>query len=141
MDCCVRIFYGGSVRKQDGMFEDMNEKLEWFDRPSSFNDLYVRLSSKFGGDFTMKGRFDSGKTISHYILMLLRDPGHWSRYNKVVQGSNVPMAEVVVENGYRLQDDEDGSSNDGLGCNEQEFRVEGEETQGDIDLDGQLTQE
>jgi hypothetical protein len=53
-----------------------------------------------------------------------------------MQGSNVPMAEVVVENGYRLQDDEDGSSNDGLGCNEQEFRVKGEETQGDMDLDG-----
>jgi len=30
MDCCVHVFYGGSVRK-DGMFEDMEEELEWFD--------------------------------------------------------------------------------------------------------------
>jgi hypothetical protein len=45
-----------------------------------------------------------------------------------MQGSNVPMAEVVVENGYRLQDDEDGLSNDGLECNKQEFGVEGKET-------------
>jgi hypothetical protein len=51
------------------------------------------------------------------------------------------MAEVVVENGYWLQDDEDGLSNDSLRCNEQEFRVKGEETQGDMDLDGQLTRE
>jgi hypothetical protein len=51
------------------------------------------------------------------------------------------MAEVVVENGYRMQDVEDGSSNDDVGCNEEEFRVEGEGTQGNMDLDGQLTQE
>jgi hypothetical protein len=31
MDCCVRVFYGGSVRKEDDMFEDMEEELEWFD--------------------------------------------------------------------------------------------------------------
>jgi hypothetical protein len=137
MYCCVRIFYGGSVRKEDGIFEDMDEELEWLDGSPSFNDLCVRLSSKFGGDFTMKGRFDSGKSRAHYVLMPLRDPSHWSRYNRVVQGSNVLMAEVVVENGYRLQDDEDGLSNDGLGCNEQEFGVEGEQTQGNMDLDGQ----
>jgi hypothetical protein len=26
-------FYGGSVRREDGMFEDMEEELEWFDEP------------------------------------------------------------------------------------------------------------
>ena len=30
------------------MFEDMEEELEWFDEPPSFNDLYVRLNTKFG---------------------------------------------------------------------------------------------
>ena len=90
------------------MFEDMEEELEWFDEPPSFNDLCVRLNAKFIGDFTLKGRFDTGKTRAHYVLMPLRDPTYWSYYTRVLQGSNVPMAEVVVENGYRMhgvQDD------------------------------------
>ena len=78
MDCCVRVLYGGSVRRKDGMFEDMEEELEWFDEPPSFNDLCVRLNAKFDGDFTLKERFDSGKTRAHYVLMPLRDPAHWS---------------------------------------------------------------
>ena len=35
MDYCVRVLYGGSVRKEDCMFEDMKEELEWFDEPPS----------------------------------------------------------------------------------------------------------
>ena len=62
----------------------------------------VRLNVEFGGDFTLKERFDTGKTRAHYVIMPLRDPTHWSRYTRVLQGSNVPMAEVVVENGYRM---------------------------------------
>ena len=53
MDCCV-VLYGGSVRRED-IFEDMEEELEWFDEPPSFNDLCVHLNAKFGGDFTLKG--------------------------------------------------------------------------------------
>ena len=48
------------------------------------------------------------------------------------------MAEVVVENGYRTQGLHDGPSNDGVGGNEQELGVEGEATQGNMELDGQL---
>ena len=77
-------FYGRSVRKEDGMFEDMKEESEWFDEPHSFNDLCVCLNAKFGDDFTLKGRFDSGKTRAHYVLMLLHDPSYWSRYNRVL---------------------------------------------------------
>ena len=84
MDCCVRVLYGGSVRREDGMFEDMEEELEWFDEPPSFNDLCVRLNIKFGGDFTLKGRFDTRKTRAHCVLMPLRDPAHWSLYNRVL---------------------------------------------------------
>ena len=118
MGCFVQVFYEGSVRKEDGMFEDMEEELEWFDEPLNFNDLCVHLNTKFDGDFTLKGRFDNGKTRAHYVLMPLRDPAHWSRYNRVLQGSNVPMAEMVVENGYRMQGVLDGPSIDGVGGNE-----------------------
>ena len=81
---CLSFFYGGSVRKKDGMFEYMKEELEWFAKPPSFDDLCVCLNTKFGGDFTVKGRFDSGETRAHYVLMPLRDPAHWSRYNRVL---------------------------------------------------------
>jgi hypothetical protein len=103
MDCFFQVFYGGSVRKEDGMFEDMEEELEWFDEPPNFNDLCVRLNVKFGGDFTLKERFDSGKTRPHYVLMPLCNRAHWSCYNRVIQGSNVPMPDMVVENGYRCR--------------------------------------
>ena len=73
--------------------------------------------------------------------MPLRDPVHWSRYTRVLQGSNVTMAEVVVENGYRMQGVLDRPSIDGVGGNEQDLGVEGEATQGNMDLDSQLTQE
>ena len=86
------------------MFEDMEEELKWFDESPSFNDLCVHFKEKFGGDFTLKGWFDSGKTRAHYVLMPLRDPAHWSHYNRVLQGSNMPLAEMVVENGYMMQD-------------------------------------
>jgi hypothetical protein len=67
----------------------------------------------------MKGRFNSGKTRAHCVMMPLRDPAHWSRYTRVLQGSNVVMPEVVVENGYRLGDVHDGSCNDGVGGDEE----------------------
>ena len=51
------------------------------------------------------------------------------------------MAEVVVENGYRMQGVQDGPSFDGVGGNEKELGVEGEAAQGNMYLDGQLTQE
>jgi hypothetical protein len=141
MDCCVRVFFGGIVRREDGMFENMEEELEWFDEPPSFNDLCVHLNAKFGDDFTLQGRFDTSKTRARYVMMPLRDPAHWSRYNWVLLGSNVPMAVVVVENGYRLQGVQDGSSINSVGGSEQELGVKGEATQGNMDLDSQLTQE
>ena len=76
MDCCVRVLYGGNVRREYGIFEDKEEELEWFDKPPSFNDLCVRLKAKFSGDFTLKRRFDSGKTRAYYVLMPLHAHAH-----------------------------------------------------------------
>ena len=46
MDCCVRVLYGGSVRREDDMFKDMEKELEWFDEPPSFNDLLCPFECK-----------------------------------------------------------------------------------------------
>ena len=53
----------------------------------------------------------------------------------------MPMAEVVVENGYRMHGVPNGPSINGFGGNEKELGVEGEAIQDNMDLDGQLTQE
>ena len=46
-----------------------------------------------------------------------------------------------MENGYMMHGVQDGPSIDGFGGHEQELGVEGEATQDNMDLDGQLTQE
>ena len=78
---------------------------------------------------------------AHYVIMPLHDQAHWSRYTRVIQGSNVTMAKVVVENGYRIEDVEDGPSFDGVGGDGHECGVNVDATLGDMELDGQLTQE
>lgn len=129
MDCLVRLCYGGIVRKEDCSFEDMCEELEMFDEPPSFNDLCLRVKEKFTGDFTLKGRFDCGKTRSHFMVMPLRDSANWVRYTKIVQSSNVAVAEVVVEDAYRIVHDVAGPS------------LHVDPTHANMDIDGQLTQE
>ena len=54
------------------MFEDMEVESEMFDDPPSFSGLFLCVKEKIDGDFILKGRFDSGKTRAHYILMPLR---------------------------------------------------------------------
>ena len=46
-----------------------------------------------------------------------------------------------MENGYRMHGVQDVPSIDGFGVNEKELGVEGEAAQGNMNLDGQLTQE
>ena len=53
--------------------------------------------------------------------------------------ANVVMAEVVVENGYRMHGLQEGPSFDG--DTQQECGVHVEPTMGTMDLDGQLMQE
>jgi hypothetical protein len=133
IDYCVRVYFGGIVTKKDDEFEDMEEESEWFDESPSFNDLCVRLNAKFDSNFTIKGRFNSGKTRAKYVLMPLRDPAYWSRYTRVLAGSNSPIVEVVVENGYRLEDDH----HDDVGGDEEVVPF----TSSQLYMDGQLAQE
>jgi hypothetical protein len=94
------------------------------------------VKEKFDGHFTLKGRFDSGKTRAHFVLMPLCNEGHWSRYIRIIAGSNVPMAKVVVEDGYRK---EDGPLYDCVAGDEQQRGVPVHATPRNMDWDGQLT--
>jgi hypothetical protein len=138
MNCLVRLFYGGSVRKEDGEFENMEYELEMFDVLPRFSDLVLRVQEKFDGKFTLKGRFDSGKSRAHYVLMPLRNEAHWSWSRMVLQGLNVMRPEVVVENGHRK---DELPSFDGGGGDELEWRLDVDATPVNMVLDSQLTQE
>src|SRR5579859_6255031 len=105
MDCFVRVFYGGSVSKEECLFEGMEKDLVMFDKPPSLGDLLLRLEGRFGGNLTLKGRFDVGTTRSRYVIMPLVDEDHWFRYTRVLQGCNAKMAEVVLE---RSMNEDDG---------------------------------
>jgi hypothetical protein len=89
------LVYGGSVRKEDGVFENLEDELEMFDVRPSFSDLYLWVKEKFDGEFTLNRRFNNGKTRAHFIFMPLCNEGHWSRYKRVVEESTVTMAEVA----------------------------------------------
>jgi hypothetical protein len=65
--------------------------------------------------------------------MPLRNSAHWSRYTRVLTGSNSPIAEVVVENGYRLEDDH----HDDVGDDEEVVSF----TSSQLYMDAPLTQE
>jgi hypothetical protein len=117
------------------MFDDMEEGLEWFAKPPSFNDLCVRLNAKFGSDFTMKGRFDSGKTRAHYDIMplqtLLTSPA--------TLGSSKVRMYLHLRWLWRMGTCwgfHDGPCNYGVGGDEEEFGVEEDGTQDNMDLDG-----
>lgn len=98
----------------------MQHEVEMFEMPPSFSDLLWWVNEKFECYFTLKWRFDSGKSSTHYVLLLLCNETHWLRYKMVVQGSNVTLLEVVVENGHR---NDDLPSLDVVGSDEHEFRL------------------
>jgi len=90
------------------------------------------LSLKFGDAFTLKGRFDVGKNRAHYVMMDLCNQAEWSRYNRVIQGSNVGIVELVLEN----VENEELSFDDSGDCG-----VQVQQTMESMDLDCNWTQE
>lgn len=99
------------------MFENIEDNLKMFDIPPSFCVLFLRIKKNFDDDnFTLKEMFDSGQSRAHYVFMPLCNEGHCSCYRMVVQGSNMTLPKVLVENGYRR-------SFDGLIVDEQQYRI------------------
>ncbi|KAJ1255523.1 hypothetical protein BS78_K199200 [Paspalum vaginatum] len=84
----VRVFHGGIVR-ENGEFENMREELEIFDSPPTF---FLNWADR--GNAT--GRFDSGKSRAHYVLMNISCNSDWTT-KEIVKSSNVRYCEVVAE--------------------------------------------
>jgi len=88
---------------------------------------------KFGEAFTLKVRFDVGKNRAHYVMMDLCNQTEWSRYNRVIQGSNVSVAELVLEN----VENEEPSIDDGRA--QGDYGVQVQQTMESMGLDGNWT--
>ena len=66
----MRLFYGGKV-KGNGEFESMQEHVQVFCTPPTFDGLVSQCRDKFGWPLRLRGRFDYGKERAHYVLMSL----------------------------------------------------------------------
>ena len=64
----MRLFYGGKV-KGNREFERMEEHVQFFSTPSSFDCLVSQCGEKFGWPLRFRGRFDYWKKRAHYVLM------------------------------------------------------------------------
>ena len=96
IDRLVRLFHGGKV-KGNGESESMNEQLQFFSTPPSFDTLLTQCWRKFGWPISLKGRFGYGKERAHYVLMALSCEEEWKNYKEVVKSSSVRCLEVVVD--------------------------------------------
>ncbi|KAJ1259626.1 hypothetical protein BS78_10G169900 [Paspalum vaginatum] len=101
MDRLVHVFHGGIVR-ENGEFENMREELEIFDSLPTFFELVARTQRLLGGlagqtEVMLRGRFDSGKSRAHYVLMKICSAFDWETYKEIVNSSNVTCFEVVAE--------------------------------------------
>jgi len=76
IDRLVRLFHGGKV-KGNGESESMNEQLQFFSTPPSFDALLTQCWRKFGWPISLKGRFGCGKERAHYVLMALSCEEEW----------------------------------------------------------------
>jgi hypothetical protein len=60
----VQLFHGGKV-KGNGEYESMNEQLEFFSTPPTFDALLSQCREKLGWPLSLRGRFDCGKERAH----------------------------------------------------------------------------
>ena len=60
----MRLFYGGKV-KGNGEFESMQEHVQFFSTPPTFDGLVSQCQDKFGWPLRLRGIFDCGKEQAH----------------------------------------------------------------------------
>ncbi|KAF8686823.1 hypothetical protein HU200_043323 [Digitaria exilis] len=101
MDRLIRFFSGGIV-KENGEFARMRQQISRFHRPPSFDNLVVQVNELFKvereqWDICLRGRFDAGEKRAHYVLILIATEDDWMFYKDVVKGSQVNVAEIVVD--------------------------------------------
>ena len=101
MDRLVQLFSGGLV-KENGEFEKMRQQIARFDRPPSFEEVFVRVRSMFRvgkeeSELLIRGRFDAGDKRAHYMLMSIDTEDDWMFYKELVKGSQVGCLELVVD--------------------------------------------
>ena len=77
----------------------MQEYIQFFSTPPSFDGLVSHCREKFGWPLSLRGRFDCGKERAHYVWMSLSCEDEWNNYVEVVKSSGVKCLEVVVEKG------------------------------------------
>jgi hypothetical protein len=93
MDRLVRFFYGGTV-KANREFESMEEHVQFFSTPPTFDALVRHCHENFGSALRLRARFDCGKERAHYVLMSLSCHNEWKNYVEVVKSSSVRWFEV-----------------------------------------------
>jgi hypothetical protein len=94
MDRLIRLFHDSKV-KGNGELESMNEKLEFFSTPPSFDALLSQYRVKVGRPLSLRDRFDCMKKRAHYVLMDLSCEKEWKNYKEVMKSSSVKSLEVV----------------------------------------------
>ncbi|KAF8673682.1 hypothetical protein HU200_048430 [Digitaria exilis] len=96
----------------------MRQQISRFHRPPSFDDLVVQVNELFKvereqWDICLRGRFDAGEKRAHYVLIPIATEDNWMFYKDVVKGSQVNVAEIVVDfctrgiGGYEVIQDDD----------------------------------
>jgi hypothetical protein len=70
MDHLIRLFHGCEV-KGNGELESMNEKLEFFSTPPSFDALLSQYRAKVGQPLSLRDQFDCRKERAHYVLIVM----------------------------------------------------------------------
>jgi hypothetical protein len=99
----VHLFHEGRV-KDDMDSKNMQYEVEIFEMPPSFTDLVCWVKKNFDGYFALKERFCSRKGWTQRVLILLCNEAHWSHYKMVVQGPNMILLVVMVENGHMKEE-------------------------------------